>query len=194
MRGLKSGFSHFSDEELMLAIRQGEKTAFNELYQRYSGKLYGYILKLLWYNEVRAQDLLQDLFTKIITQPHLFDTNRSFKTWVYTIASNLCKNEFKRNEVRKNTSNGLDSHFQLSGADDVEQTVNDWEFKVALDQELIKLDDKHREVFVLKHIDGLSIKEISEIVGINEGTVKSRLFYAIKKLAAELKMFELVER
>ena len=76
----------------MLAIRQGEKTAFNELYQRYSGKLYGYILKLLWYNEVSAQDLLQDLFTKIITQPHLFDTNRSFKTWVYTIASNLCKN------------------------------------------------------------------------------------------------------
>ena len=75
MRGLKSGFSHFSDEELMLAIRQGEKTAFNVLYQRYSGKLYGYILKLLWYNEVRAQDLLQDLFTKIITQPHLFDTN-----------------------------------------------------------------------------------------------------------------------
>jgi RNA polymerase sigma-70 factor (ECF subfamily) len=194
MRGLKSGFSHFSDEELMFAIRQGEKTAFNELYQRYSGKLYGYMLKLLWYNEVRAQDLLQDLFTKIITQPHLFDTNRSFKTWVYTIASNLCKNEFKRNEVRKKTSNGLDSHYQLSGADDVEQTVNDWEFKAALDQELMKLDDKHREVFVLKHIDGLSIKEISEIVGINEGTVKSRLFYAIKKLAAELKMFELVER
>lgn len=194
MRGLKSGFSHFSDEELMLAIRQGEKTAFNELYQRYSGKLYGYILKLLWYNEVRAQDLLQDLFTKIITQPHLFDTNRNFKTWVYTIASNLCKNEFKRNEVRKNTSNGLDSHYHLSGADDVEQTITDREFKVALDQELLKLDDKHREVFVLKHMDGLSIKEISEIVGINEGTVKSRLFYAIKKLAAELKMFELVER
>jgi RNA polymerase sigma-70 factor (ECF subfamily) len=194
MRGLKSGFSHFSDEELMFAIRQGEKTAFNELYQRYSGKLYGYMLKLLWYNEVRAQDLLQDLFTKIITQPHLFDTNRSFKTWVYTIASNLCKNEFKRNEVRKNTSNGLDNHHQLSAADDVEQTVNDWEFKAALDQELKKLDDKHREVFVLKHIDGLSIKEISKIVGINEGTVKSRLFYAIKKLAVELKMFELVER
>jgi len=194
MRGLKSGFSHFSDEELMLAIRQGEKTAFNELYQRYSGKLYGYILKLLWYNEVRAQDLLQDLFAKIITQPHLFDTNRSFKTWVYTIASNLCKNEFKRNEVRKNTSNGLDNHYHLSGADDVAQTVTDWEFKEALDQELIKLDDKHREVFILKHMDGLSIKEISEILGINEGTVKSRLFYAIKKLAAALKMFELVER
>jgi RNA polymerase sigma-70 factor (ECF subfamily) len=113
---------------------------------------------------------------------------------VYTIASNLCKNEFKRNEVRKNTSNGLDTHYQLSGADDVAQTVNEWEFKAALDRELLKLDTKHREVFILKHMDGLSIKEISEIVGINEGTVKSRLFYAIKKLATELKMFELVER
>ena len=82
----------------------------------------------------------------------------------------------------------------MSGTEDVAQTVTDWEFKEALDQELLKLDDKHREVFVLKHMDGLSIKEISEIVGINEGTVKSRLFYAIKKLATELKMFELVER
>jgi RNA polymerase sigma-70 factor (ECF subfamily) len=82
----------------------------------------------------------------------------------------------------------------VSGAEDVEQTVTDWEFKAALEEELMKLDDKHREVFILKHIDGLSIKEISEIVGINEGTVKSRLFYAIKKLATELKMFELVER
>lgn len=194
MRGLKAGFSHFTDEELMLAIRQGEKLAFNELYQRYSGKLYGYILKMLWYNEVRAQDLLQDVFTKIITQPHLFDASRNFKTWVYTMASNLCKNEFKRNEVRKNTSNGLDSHYQISGNENVEDTVNDWEFKAALQEELAKLDEKHREVFVLKHVDGLSIKEISEIVGINEGTVKSRLFYAIKKLAAELKMFELVDR
>ena len=194
MRGLKAGFSHFTDEELMLAIRQGEKLAFNELYQRYSGKLYGYILKMLWYNEVRAQDLLQDVFTKIITQPHLFDASRNFKTWVYTMASNLCKNEFKRNEVRKNTSNGLDSHYQISGSENVEDTVNDWESKAALQEELAKLDEKHREVFVLKHVDGLSIKEISEIVGINEGTVKSRLFYAIKKLAAELKMFELVDR
>jgi RNA polymerase sigma-70 factor (ECF subfamily) len=194
MRGLKSGFSHFTDEELMLAIRQGEKLAFNELYNRYSGKLYGYILKMLWYNEVRAQDLLQDVFTKIITQPHLFDASRNFKTWVYTMASNLCKNEFKRNDVRKNTSNGLDSHYQISGSENVEDTVNDWEFKAALQVELAKLDEKHREVFLLKHVDGLSIKEISEIVGINEGTVKSRLFYAIKKLAAELKMFELVDR
>ncbi len=169
MKILKAGFKDFSDEELMLALRQGEKSAFSELYQRYADKLYGYLLKMLWYNEVRAQDLLQDLFTKIITQPHLFDTNRNFKTWVYTIASNLCKNEFKRNEVRKNTSNGLDHHFHLSGEDNVEQTVNDRQFKEALDEQLSRLDSKHREVFVLKHIDGLSIKEIAAHVAESRG-------------------------
>lgn len=174
----------------MLAIQQGEKLAFNELYARYSDKLYGYLLKMLWYNEVRAQDLLQDLFAKIITQPQLFDTERSFKTWIYTIASNLCKNEFKRNEVRKGTVNGVEQFHTLSTDENLDKKIQENQFRDALTEELKRLDDKHREVFVLKHIDGLSIKEISEITGANEGTVKSRLFYAIKKLADSLKMFD----
>lgn len=190
MKIVKNGFSDYSDEELMLAIQQGEKPAFNELYARYSDKLYGYLLKMLWYNEVRAQDLLQDLLAKIITQPHLFDTERNFKTWIYTIASNLCKNEFKRNEVRKGTVNGVEQFHSLSTDENLEKTIQEHQFRDALTEELKRLDDKHREVFVLKHIDGLSIKEISEITGANEGTVKSRLFYAIKKLADALKMFD----
>ncbi len=190
MRLVKNGFGDYSDEELMLAIQQGEKPAFNELYVRYSDKLYGYLLKMLWYNEVRAQDLLQDLFAKIITQPHLFDPQRNFKTWVYTIASNLCKNEFKRNEVRRGTVHGVEQFHTLSTDENLENKIQENQFRDALTEELKRLDDKHREVFVLKHIDGLSIKEISEITGANEGTVKSRLFYAIKKLADALKMFD----
>lgn len=190
MRIVKTGFVDYSDEDLMLAIQQGEKLAFNELYTRYSDKLYGYILKMLWYNEVRAQDLLQDLFAKIITQPGLFDTDRTFKTWVYTIASNLCKNEFKRNEVRKGTVNGVEQFYSLSSDANVEKEVHERQFRDALTEALMKLDTKHRQVFVLKHMDGLSIKEIAEITEANEGTVKSRLFYAIKKLADTLHMFE----
>jgi len=190
MRLVKNGFGDYSDEELMLAIQHGEKPAFNELYVRYSDKLYGYMLKMLWYNEVRAQDLLQDLFAKIITQPHLFDPQRNFKTWVYTIASNLCKNEFKRNEVRRGTVHGVEQFHTLSTDENLEKKIQENQFRDALTEELKRLDDKHREVFVLKHIDGLSIKEISEITGANEGTVKSRLFYAIKKLADSLKMFD----
>jgi len=190
MRIVKTRFVDYSDEYLMLAIQQGEKLAFNELYTRYSDKLYGYILKMLWYNEVRAQDLLQDLFAKIITQPGLFDTERTFKTWIYTIASNLCKNEFKRNEVRKGTVNGVEQFYSLSSDSNVEKEVHERQFHDALTEALMKLDTKHRQVFVLKHMDGLSIKEIAEITEANEGTVKSRLFYAIKKLADTLHMFE----
>jgi RNA polymerase sigma-70 factor (ECF subfamily) len=192
MKVTKEGFKDFSDEHLMLALKQGEKLAFNELYVRYSDKLYGYLLKMLWFNEVRAQDLLQDVFTKIITQPHLFDTNRNFKTWVYTIAANLCKNEFKRNEVRKGTVNGVENQVAITSDTNVEKEVHERHFREALDDALLKLDIKHREAFVLKHIDGLSIKEIADITGANEGTVKSRLFYAIKKLSESLQIFELV--
>lgn len=191
MRDLKKGLSHFSDEELMLALVQGEKRAFDLIYERYANKLMGYFMKMLWNNKVRSEDLLQDLFSKIIAQPHMFDATRSFKTWVYTVASNLCKNEFKRNEVRSQTFNGLDNYHAVEGTENTTKTVEDKMFREALDVKLADLDDKHREVFVLRHIDGLSIKEIAEIVGINEGTVKSRLFYAIKKLANELKCYEI---
>lgn len=191
MRRLKSSFLEYTDEALMKALTQGEKSAFDELYARYASKLFGYFMKMLWNNRIRSEDLLQDLFAKIISQPHLFDPSRNFKTWVYTVAANMCKNEYKRNEVRSNTSNGIDQHYTLSSSEDVGKTVEEKMFKEALGHELENLDPKHREVFILRHMDGLSIKEIAEITGINEGTVKSRLFYAIKKLANELKMFEL---
>jgi RNA polymerase sigma-70 factor (ECF subfamily) len=90
MRRLKSSFLEYTDEALMKALTQGEKSAFDELYARYSSKLFGYFMKMLWNNRIRSEDLLQDLFAKIISQPHLFDPSRNFKTWVYAVAANMC--------------------------------------------------------------------------------------------------------
>lgn len=190
MRIVNSLYQDFSDEKLMMALQQGKKGAFDEIYKRYADRLYGYFYKMLWYNEIRAQDLLQDLFTKVITKPQYFDPTRSFKTWIFSVAANMCKNEFKRNEVRKNTKTGLDHLHTVSSDSNIEKSLHEKQFKDALFEALDLMDENHREVFILKHIDGLSIKEISEIMGIQEGTVKSRLFYAIKRLANQLKVYE----
>ena len=68
------------------------------------------------------------------------------------------------------------------------------QFGEALEKQLNKLDKKHREVFTLRHIDGLSIKEIAEIIQINEGTVKSRIFYATKQLASRLSEYNTINQ
>jgi len=187
---VKKRFDSLSDEDLMVQLSLGEKRAFDEIYLRYSGVLFGYFNKMLWQDKEKAQDMVHDLFAKLIVNPTAFDANRSFKTWLFTIACNMCKNEFKKIEVRKNVSNSLDQHYSLKSEDNVLNTVQDKFFKVAFDESMESLDDKHREVFSLRHLQGLSMKEIADVLVINEGTVKSRLFYATKQLVEKLKDYQ----
>jgi RNA polymerase sigma-70 factor (ECF subfamily) len=190
MRLVKPSYKRVTDESLMVSVSKGDKRAFDELYNRYSGPLLGYFMRMLWRDREKAEDFVHDIFAKIVRRPELFDTSRVFKTWVYSVANNMCKNEYKKQEVRKNTSNGLDSSYAVSDTNaNVLHEVQDMQFREAFEDGLADLDQKHSEAFKLRHIDGLSIKEIAEVLGISDGTVKSRLFYASKYLAESLKEF-----
>jgi RNA polymerase sigma-70 factor (ECF subfamily) len=178
----------------MQAISKGDKRAFDELYNRYAAALLRYFMRMLWKDREKSEDFVHDLFAKIVNKPEYFDPTRSFKTWVYSVANNMCKNEYKKAEVRKGMSNGLDNHYALSDTSvNVMNEVQDSFFQEAFVKNLAELDDKHKEAFSLRHIEGLSIKEIAEVLEINEGTVKSRLFYATKYLAESLKEFNPIE-
>jgi RNA polymerase sigma factor (sigma-70 family) len=188
MRLFKKEYDSMSDEQLVIAMAGGDQRAFDNLYGRYANALTAYFMRMMWRDREKAEDFVHDLFTKLIHRPELFDPSRSFKTWVYSVANNMCKNEYKKQEIRKNTSNGLDSSYPVS--DGTKNTMNDVHhslFREAFDEQLLELDGKHREVFELRHFEGLSMKEISDVLEINEGTVKSRLFYATKYLAEALK-------
>lgn len=186
-------YSSFSDEKLMLTLSKGDKRAFDELYKRYSKPLKGYFMRMLWKNESKSEDFVHDLFVKIIHNPESFDANRSFKTWLYSVACNMCKNEYKKQEVRKGTSTGIDQFFSISDKGvDVLNEVQMSHFGTQFEKSMDELKSEHQEVFSLRHIDGLSIKEMAEVLEINEGTVKSRLFYATKQLADKLKEFNTV--
>lgn len=194
MRLFKAQHKTMTDESLMLAISNGDKRAFDELYGRYSGPLLGYFMRMLWRDREKAEDFVHDLFAKIVRKPEYFDPTRTFKTWVYSVANNMCKNEYKKQEVRKGMTNGLDNFYTLSDKNsNVMNEVQDKFFQDAFQKSLVDLDDKHREAFSLRHLEGLSIKEIAEVLEINEGTVKSRLFYATKYLAESLKEFNPIE-
>lgn len=190
MRLFGSQHIKMSDEELMRCITKGDKRAFDELYKRYANALLIYFIRMLWKDREKAEDFVHDLFAKIINKPELFDTSRAFKTWVYSVANNMCKNEYKKQEIRKNTSTGLDNTYTVADQNsNVLNEVQDSIFQEAFQRCLTDLDDKHKEVFSMRHEDGLSIKEIAEILEISDGTVKSRLFYATKYLSESLKEF-----
>lgn len=190
MRLFKKDYEKYSDEDLMLLFIKGDRKAFEQIYQRYGNYLVNYFNRKLWQDREKAEDFTQELFGKIIDRPKMFDTNKKFKTWLFTIASNMCKNEYKRVEIRKNTRNDLPEGFEAESHDELaDKTVDKNSFGESLKYELNKLKDKHKEVFMLRHFEGLSIKEIANVLEINEGTVKSRLHNVTKDLAAKLAMY-----
>ena len=91
---LESTVADKSDEELVRLFTEGNERAFKELMERYSKKILNYINRMI-YDRDRAQDLLQDTFIRVYRNIDRFDTSRRFSTWLYTIATNLAKNELR---------------------------------------------------------------------------------------------------
>ncbi|MEO1451529.1 MAG: RNA polymerase sigma factor, partial [Bacteroidota bacterium] len=132
----------------------------------------------------------QDLFMKLIEKPHLYNPDRRFSTWLYAIASNMVKNEYRSRTVRRIMTQPGDMS-QVSIPVEPEDVQMDRQtFAAHLEHGLDHLSEKHREVIVLRFQDELSIKQISEITTCSEGTVKSRLFYGLRKLASSLAVFD----
>jgi RNA polymerase sigma-70 factor (ECF subfamily) len=185
-------YSIMTDQELMLHLQHGEASAFDELYVRYSKRLLGYFIRMLNFDKDKAQDSLHDLFLKIIEKPELFDRTRSFKSWVFTIAYNTCKNHYKHDEVvkvakdeLKHTEDVLDEQFIVKMA----AKMDAMDFKQALNAELALLPVDKKTTFVLRYQEDHSINEIAEIMECSEGTVKSRIYYTLKILSAKLEIY-----
>ena len=189
----KHRYRKLSDEKLMESIQHGHTSAFDELYDRYSRRLLLYFFRELGGSQEKAQDFLQDIFLKIVEKPGLFDTERRFSTWIFAVAYNMCKNEYRRLEVRDDFRNSVTANAASSDCQgehhQMEEHIDHARFEIALLAELEKLDNGHRSAFLLRHQENLSIKEIGEVLGCSEGTVKSRLFYTTRKLASRLRAF-----
>ena len=189
MKIANPAYSTYTDEQLMDEVVKGNSRAFTEVYERYSKPMLNYFYKMLWQDKLKAEDFMQELFTKVIQKPHLFNSQLKFKTWLFSIANNMCKNEYRKQEVRKGSNNDL--HDNIINDDSVDQAkkVDESLFSERLKEELNALSYSHREVFILRFKQGLSLKEIAEALEVSEGTVKSRVFYTLKQLSSNLKEF-----
>lgn len=191
MFGSRKKYDLLSDEALMELSAKGRERAFSALYDRYATILFRYFCRMLKNDKEKAEDFVQDLFAKIAQKPELFDTTRNFKTWLFSAANNMCKNEYRRMAVRSNTSNSLEKGLDVpdGSSTEYERLHDDAVFREALQAALNGLDAKQREAFVMRYEQDLSIREIAEVYACSEGTIKSRLFYTLRKLNKQLQVF-----
>lgn len=190
MAPLRTDPVHPSDEELMQRIVQHDERAFTLLFDRWQRKLLGYFHRMLRHDRPLAEDMLQELFTKIAQRPQSFDGARPFRTWLYSVANNMCKNEYRRAAVRTAALPLLRAEHNGHVPPQHGVAVDHALFNQRLLEELDKLDPDHKAAFVMRHQEDMSIREIAEVFAISEGTVKSRLFYTVKKLAGRLPEFD----
>lgn len=165
----------------MVLIQNGDHRAFEQLYDRYAHRLNAFFYKMLWSDRELAEDSVHDLFTKIIDRPELFKPDFEVKPWLFRIASNMCKNTYRKRAFENEYRSQLEEQgIALSG---VEQKLDEELQFDLLSKALDKLEEDRRTLFLLRYQQDLSVKELSDIYDLPEGTIKSRLFY-IKKILA----------
>lgn len=176
-----------SDEELMVEIIvHHSHAALTLLHARYSRKLLGYFIRML-NDKDKAQDFVQDIFLRIMEKKHLFDPEKRFYTWVFTIASNMCKTEYRKPFLQSVSDDEHDlGHLAVTTEDHTEKE----RFRKLLRKSLHELEHHHKTVFILRFMEKFSLNEIAAITETPVGTVKSRLFYATKQMAEQLKEYD----
>ena len=180
----RKNYKEKADEQLMMLIAEREQQAFDELYERYSKIMLNFFYRMLNFNREKAEDMLHDLFLKIIEKPQLFDNSKKFITWIFAVANNMVKNEYRNAQVRaeyKNYQTAMQEQ-TVSSTDKIDKDL----FQNKLQIELDKMDVDLQTIFNLRFTEEMSIKQIAEIFECPEGTIKSRLFYLTKKLSIKL--------
>lgn len=191
-KGLLPSYAEQDDSAVVRACLDGDSRAFTELVLRYQTRLLNFVYRSIGDRE-RAEDLVQEAFIRVHRHLHRFDQSKKFSTWIYTIASNLAKNEL-RNRSRnplvlfQTIKKNWDADHRPLQFEDTQSRPDDLYRKRHL-RELVEatvaqLPEHHRAVFVLRELEGKSYEEIAEITGCNLGTVKSRLNRARNSFAS----------
>ena len=181
------------DRQLVERCQSGDNQAFDQLVTLYRGKVYAMILNMI-HNDADAWDLSQEVFVKAWKALPKFESRSAFYTWLYRITHNVTYDWIRK---RKRVISGEFDDALLDEAEpgalttpkssdlpDVAMERSELRGKIA--QAIKTLSDDHREVILLKEIDGLSYQAIADVVDCSVGTVMSRLFYARKKLQVAL--------
>lgn len=190
-----------SDEELLRRFNEGDADAFQALMRRFERPLYNFILRSVRRQD-RAEELLQDVFMKVLQRSSDFKGNAKLSTWLYAIARNLCIDHSRKMVFRRHKS--LDAPGRSNSSDEgptlLERTASDdpGAHRAAIAEDLRlriavaveELPEEQKEVFLMRQVQGMPFKDIAGVVGVPENTVKSRMRYALERLQRALAEYQ----
>ena len=189
--GNKNNKYIYSDEQLMLLFQGGNENAYIELVNRYKDKLINFIFNYLGDIE-SSEDVVQETMIKLYQKKHYYKEIAKFSTWLYTIAKNLANTELRKRKQRKTTLLSQfskdDKMYDLPSNDnEVGQEIQTEIVSKIIREAVNQLSEKFKTVITLRDIQQLSYEDISEIIDVPIGTVKSRINRARLQLQVELK-------
>jgi RNA polymerase sigma-70 factor (ECF subfamily) len=169
-----------SDEALIVRIATGDKVAMQVLFARHHVRVYRFVLRLVR-DQTRAEDLISEVFLDVWRQAGRFEARSAVSTWLLAIARYKALSALRRKpeeELDEEAAAAIEDP-----ADNPEVALEKKDKSAILRQCLTKLSAEHREIIDLVYYHEKSVEEVAEIVGIPENTVKTRMFYARKKLS-----------
>lgn len=194
----ESGHADAPDGDIQLVARaqRGDFSAYDALVTRHRGRIYAMIRNMI-HHETEAWDLSQEVFIKAWQALPKFEAKARFSTWLYRIAHNVVYDFARKRKIEsagefndeifdRETIDGSSSTTPAGGSAP-DENLSLAELRIKIDAALARLSPEHREVVVLKDVQGLAYKEIADVMGCSIGTVMSRLFYARQKLQTMLK-------
>ena len=177
-----------TDEQLMARAKAGNDAAFEELYLRFARRLKGFFFLQLGGDEELAADATHDVFLRAYEARNRYQEGKNVSTWLFTIAYNICRNHYRSNAYETQLSATLDA--EPISDEQIEVQLDAAALDDALAQVLSELPPPLHQLFSLHYQEELTIPQVAEIVGIPEGTVKSRLHKTMNIIRKKLKRYE----
>ena len=171
------------DGPLVKRARGGDREAFRNLVERHQRRVFNIAFRMLDDRE-EAADVVQDTFLSVFRHLKNFEGRARFSTWITTIAMNRCRNALR--SASRTRTIALETDPPAPGGANPESETGAREIRRHLERALAQISPEHREVVVLRDIEGLSCQAVAEILGVETGTVKSRLHRARQALRARL--------
>jgi RNA polymerase sigma-70 factor, ECF subfamily len=169
----------YSEEDLALAVQQGDESALTQLIERHHSPLLGFLYRMTGGDRTLAEDLVQETFLRMMRSIHSYHYPRRFKSWLYAIATNVTRDYFKRAETRRTISVAEFDPEQFGASDEAGLSAGEEQM---IAQALARLPDHQRSAVIMRYYQDLSLAEIAEALDIPVGTVKSRLSLGLARL------------
>ena len=182
----------FSDEKLILRFQEGDINAYNELVKRYKDRLFNFVLRY-FNNAEQAEDVVQDTLIKLYTHASYYKNIAKFSTWIFTIAKNNALTELRKNKRKQTDSLWTEDGKVIDINSKEESLESKVQNEIAIDQLnkfLDEIPENFRMAVVLRDFQELSYEEISKILKIPIGTIKSRINRGRIQLAEKMKHFK----